>query len=247
MDPKKVTREIPSSSIAAIVPAAGSGKRFGSEENKLFARLAGQPIWFRSIERLRSCTKMGRIVMAVSVADRARIQAEFSQQIAELGVELVAGGSERSDSVKNALDLLTNDSAIRLVAIHDAARPLVRPEDLEAVFREATRSGAALLAAPISGTVKRETQSGIQTVERRDLHIALTPQVFQIDVLTEAYARHRGRAATDDAELVQRFGHAVQLVRGSADNLKITYPEDLAVAEALWASQQTQVRNDSPE
>jgi len=188
--------------------------------------------------------------MAVSETDRQAFAGEFASLTAELEVELVAGGKERSDSVATAIDLLANDSSIRCVAIHDAARPLVSAADLEAVFTTATRTGAAILASPISGTIKRGTIKGdlfdgarCETVDRRDLWVALTPQVFHVGLLIEAYKKHNGRPATDDAQLVERIGHDVALVRGSAENLKITYPEDLHLAEAILARQSKDARN----
>ena len=225
--------------IAAILPAAGSGQRFGAHENKLFAQLAGQPLWWHSASRLRSHPDIGAIVMAVSEADRPRFEGEFGTLIRELEIQLVPGGTERTDSVKAGLNWLSQDDSIVCVAVHDAARPLIRREDLDAVFAIAWQTGAALLAAPISGTVKRDLVQArqCQTVDRRELWVAHTPQVFRVGLLNQAYEKHNGRPATDDAELVERLGHDVSLVRGSTDNLKITYPEDLLIAEAILAGQ----------
>ena len=223
--------------IAALIPAAGRGERFGSAENKLFAKLDGQPIWMHSAIRLRSQSLVGRIVMAVSGPDRDRFENDFAKEIADLGIELVLGGAERTDSVRACLDWLSDESVIRYVAVHDAARPLVAPSDLASVFAIASQTGAALLATPMPGTVKRsesfQSASTCQTVDRRGLWIALTPQVFRIDLLQRAYSQYRGRPATDDAELVERTGVPVTLVPGSAENIKITLPEDLLIAEAI--------------
>ena len=228
-------------SIAAIVPAAGSGQRFGSARNKLFATLAGKPIWYHSVCRLRAQSEVGRIVMAVSEADRVAFESEFAVLVDELSIELVGGGKERTDSVQAALNLLSGDESVKYVAIHDAARPLVTAADLTALFDVAKEKRAAILACPIPGTIKRSLADGIrsETVDRRDLWIALTPQVFDVGLLREAYQKHNGRPATDDAQLVERIGHDVALVPGSADNLKITYPEDLLLAEAILARQTT--------
>jgi 2-C-methyl-D-erythritol 4-phosphate cytidylyltransferase len=229
----------PLGSIAAIVPAAGSGQRFGSHQNKLFATLAGKPLWSHSVARLRAQPEIGRIAMPVSKQDHDRFTGEFADLIKQMRVELVAGGEQRTDSVQAGLNLFADDASVAYVAIHDAARPLVCPADLEAVFAAAHRTGAAILACPVPGTIKRDLGDGnrSETVDRRDLWLALTPQVFRIGVLVEAYQKHNGRPATDDAQLVERIGHDVALVRGSADNLKITFPEDLLVAEAVLARQ----------
>jgi 2-C-methyl-D-erythritol 4-phosphate cytidylyltransferase len=225
--------------IAAILPAAGSGERFGADRNKLFANLAGKPLWFHAASRLAARKEVGRIVLAISETDRGAFTGEFAPLVEQLGIELVAGGAARTDSVRAGLEAIADDSSIGLVAIHDAARPMVNAADLSAVFERAGKVGAAILATPVSGTIKRDLERGerSETVDRRDLWIALTPQVFRVGLLKQAYQKHNGRPATDDAQLVERIGHAVSLVRGSADNLKITYPEDLLVAEAILARQ----------
>ncbi len=223
---------------AAIIPAAGSGERFGDARNKIFATLAGQPIWFHAASRLRARAEVGPIVMAVAEADRKAFEAEFAPLVEQLGIQLVNGGAVRTDSVGAALDAIADDSVV-MVAVHDGARPLVTDGDLAAVFAAAWHSRAAILATPVAGTIKRDVGYGRKsvTIDRRDLWTALTPQVFHLGLLKEAYRKHNGRPATDDAQLVERIGHDVVLVRGAADNLKITFPEDLLVAEAILARQ----------
>ncbi len=221
-------------SIAVIIPAAGSGRRFGSSHNKLFATLAGKPMWLHSVEKLIARPEVACVILAVSAEDEAQFNEQLHAFAIAGKVRVCLGGDQRSDSVAAALASLDDDESIRFVAVHDAARPLVKPVDLSAVFDAAATSGAAILASPVTGTVKkRHSESQTTTVDRRELWIALTPQVFRIDLLRSAYARHRGRPATDDAELVERSGHPVAIVPGSADNLKITFPEDLAIAEAI--------------
>jgi len=231
-------------SVAAILPAAGSGQRFGSASNKLFAELAGKPLWFHAASRLAASASVARVVLAVSQVDEPVFRNRYASMVEQLRIELVLGGSERTDSVQAGLDHLADDSGIGLVAIHDAARPLVRANDMAAVFAAASQTGAAILATPMPGTVKRGQleSGGSLTVDRRELWLALTPQVFRVGLLKQAYRKHNGRPATDDAQLVERMGHDVTLVQGSADNLKITYPEDLSVAEAILATQVQQAR-----
>lgn len=176
--------------------------------------------------------------MPVSATDRSTFDSEFAPQVQELDIQVVLGGKERTDSVQQGLKTLGGDDGVKLVAVHDAARPLVQSSDLLDVFTTAWQTGAAILATPMTGTVKRSDKSnGTTTVDRSQLWIALTPQVFRIELLLEAYKKYRGRPATDDAELVERIGHPVSLVKGSADNLKITLPEDLIIAEAILAKQ----------
>ncbi|MCA9138763.1 MAG: 2-C-methyl-D-erythritol 4-phosphate cytidylyltransferase [Planctomycetales bacterium] len=225
--------------VAVILPAAGSGRRFGGEENKLFARLAGLPIWMHSANRLRAHHRVARIVMPVAAQDRPRFENEYGESVQKLKIEIVDGGAERTDSVLSGLCQIGDDASIELIAIHDAARPLIRSADLDAVFAKADQTGAAILATPVTATVKQSFDAGAscRTIDRSTLWLAQTPQVFRVPVLKSAYARHRGRAATDDAELVQRAGINVAMVSGSADNLKITHPNDLIVAEAIIKSQ----------
>ncbi|WP_182867693.1 2-C-methyl-D-erythritol 4-phosphate cytidylyltransferase [Stieleria mannarensis] len=225
--------------VAVILPAAGSGRRFGREENKLFAVLAGDPIWLVAARRLRAHRRVARIVMPVSDQDRPRFEGEFAAQVRELAIERVPGGAERTDSVRSGLSHVAQDDSVGLIAIHDAARPLVRQDDLDAVFAKADQTGAAILAAPVTATVKQSLDAGVscRTVDRSTLWLAQTPQVFAPDILQRAYAKHRGRPATDDAELVSRLGVDVALVQGSPDNLKITHPNDLVVAEAILKTQ----------
>jgi 2-C-methyl-D-erythritol 4-phosphate cytidylyltransferase len=176
--------------------------------------------------------------MPVSSQDRSQLEDEFSGHVQRLKIELVLGGEERTESVSNGLEVLAGDDQIELVAVHDAARPLVSDADLRAVFANAWQTSAAILASPISGTIKRAIgTSDCETVDRRDLWTALTPQVFAPGLLRYAYQRHRGRPATDDAELVERIGHDVFLVKGSSDNIKITHPDDLLLAEAILTRQ----------
>lgn len=231
---------LPPASVAVVLPAAGSGQRFGDQANKLFAVLAARPLWTHAVETLLRRDEIDTISLVVSETDRARFEDQASHLSRPDKIRWVIGGAERSDSVAAALAGIDRSDAgtTRWVAIHDAARPLLRQTDISAVFARASETGAAILATPVTGTLKRGVpgHSACQTIDRRGLWIAQTPQVFAVDLICHAYARHRGRPATDDAELVERTGHAVSLVVGAADNLKITYPEDLAVAEALLSS-----------
>ncbi len=228
---------LPVASVAVVLPAAGSGQRFGDHANKLFAHLDGRPLWTHAAETLLRRVEVNLIWLVVSPQDHDR----FADQVSSLSqperVRLVMGGAQRSDSVAAALAEINRSSseATRWIAIHDAARPLLKDSDVAAVFECAAQTGAAILATPVTGTLKRGSgdSSACQTIDRRGVWVAQTPQVFAVDVVSQAYARHRGRPATDDAELVERTGHPVSLISGAADNLKITYPEDLAVAAAL--------------
>jgi 2-C-methyl-D-erythritol 4-phosphate cytidylyltransferase len=221
----------------AIVVAAGRGRRFGGGDNKVLYPLAGKPIWVHAVQALLASGRIGRIVLVIRPEDRAAIQAAALA----MPVELADGGNERYDSVRSGLDtlrLLSSDDFgpidQRLVAIHDAARPLVSATEISEVVDAADKTGAAVLATPIRGTLKRRDGNGhTTTVDRNELWEALTPQVFRFKIVAGAYDRWRGRPVTDDAEMVERSGFPVTLVPGSPENLKITRAEDLTLAHAI--------------
>jgi len=230
--PPSIASQAPPKSVAAILVAAGRGRRFGSAENKVLLPLAGRAIWIRAVEALQSSAAIASIVLVVRPCDRADLESIANT----LSVSVIEGGQERYDSVRNGLRwLLESKDASPLIAVHDAARPLVSTADIDAVVNAAFVSQAAILATPVRGTIKRSFGSRSSTVSRDHLWEALTPQVFAASVIHEAYDRHRGRPATDDAELVERTGTPVCLVPGSAENIKITQAEDLQIAEAIFS------------
>lgn len=223
-------------SIAVILPAAGKSRRFGGDRKKIFSPLGDSVVWEHAVRRLRWRVEVGRIVIAIDPDDAAIWRDEFADAVAQHRVELVEGGDERVESVRAAIATVGD---VPWIAVHDAARPLVRDQDLTALFAAAEIAGAALLAAPVRGTLKREGKSGsvAHTVDRRQLWEALTPQLFSGPLLRAAYDRWTGFPVTDDAQLVERAGHEVRLVEGSPTNLKITVADDLAIAEALLAAE----------
>ncbi|MDP6543405.1 MAG: 2-C-methyl-D-erythritol 4-phosphate cytidylyltransferase [Phycisphaerae bacterium] len=222
--------------VSVILPAAGSGKRFGAEANKIFQPLCGRAIFLQTIDLFAGRDDVCQILLVVSPADAAEISEQFVGELIPLGVELVEGGDQRSDSVRNALSQL--DGRATLVCVHDAVRPCAAPERIDEVFHAAAETGAAILACPLHGTIKKADPSGkiITTVDREGLWEAQTPQVFDRDLLIEAYAF--GGQATDDAEMVQRTGRQVSVVTSDMNNIKITTQADLAFAEAVIRSEQ---------
>jgi 2-C-methyl-D-erythritol 4-phosphate cytidylyltransferase len=221
--------------FAVILPAAGKSSRFRDKEKKVFATIDGRPVWRRTAELFVNRKDVCQTIVVIAPEDMETFQRRHAADLAVFGIKVTEGGAERFDSVANALKVLAPEA--EFVAVHDAARPCVTEEQVNAAFASAEKTGAALLAVPVSDTVKRGDRSGKveATVPREGLWLAQTPQVFRRDWLETAYAdRARlGRGVTDDAQLVEAAGHPVYLVAGSAANLKITTREDLALADAV--------------
>jgi len=222
------------SRFAVILPAAGKSSRFRDQHyKKPFAPLDGRPVWMHAADRFVNRPDVIQTLLIIASEDREHFAEKFGGNAALLGIEVVEGGAERSDSVARALERVKGDADF--IAVHDAARPCIANEWIDAVFAAAVRSGAAILATPVGGTLKQVAadQSIIETVARDKLWEAQTPQVFERKLLLDAYARRGSQPATDDAQLVERLGHKVQIVSGSPMNLKITTREDLRIAAAL--------------
>ena len=174
--------------------------------------------------------------MVISPDDQELFQSKFAANVAILGIEVVLGGEERSDSVGNALARVQSD--VDFIAIHDAARPCLAGEWVDRVFSAAEKDGAAILGIRVTSTLKRVDGSGriSETVSRENLWQAQTPQVFRRQLLIDAFAQRDNNTATDEAQLVEQAGHSVTMVEGSAINLKITTKSDLRLAaQALQA------------
>jgi 2-C-methyl-D-erythritol 4-phosphate cytidylyltransferase len=222
---------------SVILAAAGKSSRFRDKHyKKPFAPLADRAVWLHSAEKFLNRDDVKQLILLISPDDRDAFDAKFSANVAILGIQVVDGGKERSDSIANALAHVRSDTDF--VAVHDAARPCLATEWIDRVFAAAEKTGAAILAIPVSGTLKRVggDQRIVETLARTDLWEAQTPQVFRRPLLLDAYARRGQEPATDDAELVQRLGHPVVIVPGSPVNLKITTRDDLQfAAQALKA------------
>jgi 2-C-methyl-D-erythritol 4-phosphate cytidylyltransferase len=225
-------------SVAALVLAAGRGERLGVGVPKAFVTLAGRPLLLHALAALAASPAIARVVPVIARSDLERwqgLEREWAT-IPKLAAP-VFGGAERQDSVRAGLGALGPD--VGWVAVHDAARPFVRPAAIDRVVEAARRGGAAILAAPVPDTIKR-VRAGrvVDTPPRAECWAAQTPQVFRVELLREALAKAQaeGRIATDDAQLVEWLGAPVAVVEGDPDNWKLTRPEDLAAAERRLAN-----------
>lgn len=224
--------------FAIILPAAGRSSRFRDKEKKPFATLDGRAVWLRSAELFVTRSDVCQCLVVVAPEDQEVFRRRYTANLAFMDVKIVDGGNERFESVANALALIKPEADF--VAIHDAVRPCLTEELINKVFTHAEKTGAAMLAVPVSDTLKRvDGQQQIQeTVPRQGLWLAQTPQVFRRDWLQEAYAKRAqlGKDITDDAQLVEAAGHRVHVVEGASTNIKITTKSDLFLAEAVLKS-----------
>ncbi len=224
--------------VAVILPAAGKSSRFGGKDKKVFAALDGRAVCLRTVEAFVNRPDVVQTLLVVAPEDMEHVRGKLGPHLGLLGAEVVTGGAERFDSVANALKRVKEDA--ELVAIHDAARPCISSSLIDAVFSSAAKTGASLLAVPVSDTVKRADVSHKveATVPRKGLWLAQTPQVFRREIILDAHARRAtlGADITDDAQLVEAAGYPVHLIAGSATNIKITEPDDLALAAAILKS-----------
>ncbi len=218
--------------FAVILPAAGQSSRFQDKHyKKPFAPLAGRAVWIHAAERFINRDDVAQVIVVISPEDREQFNFKFASNVAILGIQVVEGGAERADSVQNALARVKPE--VDFICVHDAARPCLTDAWVDKIFQVAERTGAAIFAIPVVGTLKRVgADSAIEeTVSRSGLWEAQTPQVFRRDLLLEAYAKRGDFPATDEAQLVERLGKKVVVVPGSTINLKITTREDLRLAE----------------
>lgn len=224
-----------------IVPAAGVGARMGGSLPKQYLSLSGQSVLAHTLQRLAQVPGLGRIVVALHPEDPCWHTQLLPPQ---LPLSTCAGGRERSDSVLSALQFLQGIADEQdWVLVHDAVRPCVRLDDIDRLLQEVeSHPCGGLLAVPVSSTLKRSNARGdiVATLPRDHVWQAATPQAFRLGVLRQALsaARQAGVAITDEASAMELAGHVPRLVRGSADNIKITYTEDLLLAELILAAQQ---------
>lgn len=222
------------SSCIALIVAAGTGQRFGAEQPKQYLDLAGRPVLRRTVEAFRRHPKVSAVRVVINPAFRDL----YDAAVAGLDLpEPVAGGASRQDSVRNGLEALA-ESAPDLVLIHDAARPLIDPETIDAVIAALGTHPAALAAVPVIDTLKRGTDGLVAgTVDRGGLWRAQTPQGFRFPDILAAHRAAAGLELTDDAAVAERAGLPVALVPAIEENFKVTTPDDLTrAARALDAA-----------
>jgi 2-C-methyl-D-erythritol 4-phosphate cytidylyltransferase len=220
---------------SAIIVAAGSGRRLGADVPKAFVELNRRSLLWYSLRMIGAVAAIEEAIIAVPPAMELSARGQVRRAALEIPVKITAGGAERQDSVRIALELTSVES--ELVVVHDAARPLATPALVTAALVAASRSGGAIAATPLADSLKRvgNDRAIVATVPRTDLWQAQTPQAFRRKLLVRAHERAvlDRIIATDDADLVERLGAVVVVVDGSSLNFKITTVEDLRLAELL--------------
>lgn len=220
---------------AAILVAAGSSARMKSGgASKTMIEIGGEPVLSRTLRAFENAACISKIVIVACACDFDAIQK--ASAFVTKPLTITEGGKERQDSVSNGAALCGD---AEYIAVHDAARPFITPEEIETVCADAEKYGAATLAVPVKDTIKVAAADGTvcATPERSTLRAIQTPQVFRLSLYKEALclAKNAGKQYTDDCQLIEAAGGKVYLTPGDYKNIKITTPEDLLVAEAFAA------------
>ena len=214
-----------------LIVAGGRGTRMGGPQPKQFLELAGRPVLMHTLEAFDRWDASARLIVVLPEA-----QIDTWKRLCEAHVfgrihRVVAGGETRFHSVQNGLDAVASDG---LIAVHDGVRPLVAPSVIAACFAAAADGGAAVPVVPVVESVREvDADGGSRPVDRARLRVVQTPQVFRADVLRAAYCLPYDPRFTDDASVVEASGVAVRLVPGNRENIKLTTPMDLLLAEQL--------------
>jgi len=225
--------------VTAIIAAAGAGRRMKADRPKQLFVLNNTPILIYTIRKFDACRIIDSVIVAAPRESVEEIRALVNAAGFSKPISVIQGGEHRQDSVSTAVGHL--DPSVTVVAVHDAVRPFVSVEEIEAVVQKAAKTGAAILAVPIVDTVKQVEKDVVDaTLAREHLVLAQTPQAFRVEILREAFERARKDEyfGTDESSLVERMGRSVSIVRGSERNIKITRPSDLVLARVLLEEEQ---------
>ena len=220
--------------VSAIIVAAGGSTRMGTGDSKQFIPLCGKPAISYTLAAFQACALIDEIVVVSRAQDIDRIaQLAKENGVDKLG-KVVEGGSCRAESVQNGI-LAANEDA-QFFAIHDGARPLITPQEITDVVKAALETGAATLGTSVTDTIKSadETNTIVSTPDRATLRAVQTPQVFEKDLYTLALSEAKDlQSVTDDCSLIENMGGEVLIVEGSRENIKLTTPIDVVLAERI--------------
>lgn len=222
--------------LAVILPAAGSGNRMESDVPKAYIKLNGKPILYWTIKQLYSILAEAQFILAVNPKHTILVEELVAMVKNDFSIVLtvVSGGNERQDSILNALQLIDKNRSY--VAVHDAVRPFISKTVLTNMLKMVTEDMGVIPARRAWETVKMvKDESVVKTMDRNEIWLCQTPQLFHKDVLLKAYhiAEQKGYMATDDAGVVEMIGGSIAVVEGNVENIKITWPSDIIYAESL--------------
>lgn len=215
----------------AVIVAGGSGSRMGSETPKQFLPIGNAPILMHTIKRFFTSNELVNIILVLPLEQIDRwhqLCEKYSFSIPHL---IVPGGKNRFQSVRNGLNSIGVNEG--LVAIHDGVRPFISKRIIEETFAAAEKTGNAIAAVELKDSIRLIDKKGNKTVNREDYRIIQTPQTFKISQIRDAFHKAENDQFTDDASVAEAAGYSIELVDGSYENIKITTPEDLAMAEAI--------------
>ena len=225
--------------VIALIPAAGIGARMSLDKAKQFIDLCGKPILAVTLNHFQNCSLVDKIVVVVPEDDVDYCNREIVDRYKQSKVcKVVAGGKRRQDSVRKGLEAVGD--LCKWVLIHDGVRPLITNELIEKVIKAAKRFRAVITGLPVKETVKKLDDKGmvLQSVQRSNLWLIQTPQIFQYEDLMRAHQQALDSGweeATDDAFLVEKMGIPVKIIKGEENNIKITTPQDLNIARFLMS------------
>jgi len=214
----------------AIIVAGGSGNRMQTETPKQFLLLNNLPVLMHTIKAFAQSDAQPKILLVINTEQQGywrRLCEEFNFRIPH---EIIDGGSERFHSVKNAIDFIKEDC---VVAIHDAVRPLVSKQLIDNCFNQAQLKGNVIAAVQSSDSVRMLVDNKSAALKRDEIYLVQTPQTFDVSILRAAYTQDFTTFFTDDASVVEAIGYEINIVEGERNNIKITYPIDLELAELL--------------
>jgi 2-C-methyl-D-erythritol 4-phosphate cytidylyltransferase len=217
----------------AIIVAGGKGTRIKSVVPKQFIPLSGMPILMHTISAFHEYSESLRIILVLPQDDVDRWNNLCANHQFNIPVQVVHGGESRFQSVKNGLAIVPENS---LVAIHDGVRPLVSSDIIGASFHLAAVHGTAVAAVRLKDSIRMTDQDTTKAADRSRFRLIQTPQTFKSDLIKKAYLTKEEASMTDDASVAEHAGHLISLFEGSYENIKVTTPEDLVVAEALLAT-----------
>jgi len=225
-------------SFGVIICAAGASSRFGGKRKKPFVDVGGRAVFMRSVEFFAGRDDVKQILVAIDKEDEELVTVKWGPNLKFHNAQISFGGAERVDTVKAALEQIKE--GIDFIAVHDAVRCCLKKEWIDECFSAAAESGTAILASPVTATLK-ETKDGkiTSTVARNGLWEAQTPQVFRAEFLKKAYANLENvdkSKISDDAQLVEALGEQVRIVESDSSNIKITQKSDVMIAEAILKS-----------